>query len=581
LLARRTREGRILALALFLMVAGYSTHLYLPIRAAQKPAINEGNPSSWERMRDLLERKQYGSTSMLDRRGTLSSQLDKEFWRYFSRQWPLLPTERLWGALLPLALGLVGAGWQARRDRTSFLVQGTFVGLTTAGLIVFLNFTDHEVRERDYFFQSGYHAYALWIGMGSAFLIGWVRDSFSGERGRGVAFGACAFLMAVQPVLLMRNLWFTHDRRGNFVARDYAQNMLEPLAPNSFMFTNGDNDTFPLWYLQQVEGFRKDVRVVNLSLLNTDWYIFQLRDQEPKVPITLDDQTIRLAGQGAFQDHEGNIIYTNQFMVKHIMEQDRTASGWKKQPYFAVTVPEHNNLDAYFSLEGLVYRVNTDTLGPEIDVAATRRAMYDTFKYRGLFTKDGTWDSTVYKDENAATLSRNYAAAHLQLAFVYESQKNLPKAIEELERVERMFPGYVDVLLPLGKFYIDSGDTVRALRLFERLIARAPNSPEARYYYGVTLMFTGQPSAALAQLNRSIELEPNNFYAYMAAYTVLSESGQTEQAIAYLERWVRLHPEDTEARALVESFRRGERPFGGNLTPTPSAPGLDPRILPR
>ena len=578
LLARRTREGRVLALALLMMIAGYSTHLYLPIRAAQHPAINEGDPSSWHRLRDLLERKQYGTSSMLDRRGSLQGQLDKEFWRYFSRQWPLLPTERLWGSLLPLTLGILGAIWQLRRDRTTFLAQASFVALTTAGLIVFLNFTDHEVRERDYFFQSGYHAYAIWIGLGAAWLIGWVRESFTGESPRRIAMAGSSFLMLLQPVLLMKNLWYTHDRRGNYVARDYAQNMLEPLAPNSFMFTNGDNDTFPLWYLQQVEGFRKDVRVVNLSLLNTDWYIFQLRDEEPKVPINLDDQTIRLAGQGAFQDQEGNIIYTNQYMVKHIMEQNRTASGWKRQPYFAVTVPEDFGLEPHFTLEGLVHRVNPDTLGPDIDEPATHRAMYDVFKYRGLFKPDGMWDSTVYKDENAATLSRNYAAAHLQLAFHYEKQGDLRKAIQELERVERMFPGYVDILVPLGKFYIDAGDTARAQQLFERLIARAPDNPEAHYYYGVTLMFTGKGAEALAQLNRSIELEPNNFYAYMAAYTLLMESGQPEQALTYLERWVSLHPEDEQARAMVESVRRGTP-----LSPGTPAPGPPPgqNLLPR
>jgi len=566
-LAFKSREGRILALAFLLMVLGYSTHLYLPIRAAQNPAINEGNPSSWDRLRDLLERKQYGETSMFERRAPWSAQLDKEFWRYFRRQWPLFPTDRLWGSLVPLLLGVLGAWWQAKRERTSFLTMACFVGLTTVGLILFLNFTDHEVRERDYFFQSGYHAYAVWIAMGAAWLMHWVRESFAGEGGKRAAVGATAGLMALQPVMLLQNMWFTHDRRDNYVARDYAYNMLAPLAPNSYVFTNGDNDTFPLWYLQQVENFRKDVRVVNLSLLNTDWYIFQLRDQEPKVPIALDDDVIRQAGQGAFQDHHGNIIYTNRFMVDHIMAQNRTPAGWKKPPYFAVTVPEHMDLDSYFSLEGLVYRVNPDTTQPEVDEDATRKAMYETFRYRGLFHADGSWDSTVYKDENSATLSRNYAAAHLQLAFLYENRGQLPAAIAELERVERMFPGYVDVLVPLGKFYMDAGDTVRALRLFERLIARNPNNSEAHYYYGVTLMFKRDGGGALRELDRAIQLDPGNFYAYVAAYTMLYETGQPERALTYLQRWVSQHPEDAETRALLDRHR------GGTPLPRDVAPG--------
>ncbi|MGH7741351.1 MAG: glycosyltransferase family 117 protein, partial [Candidatus Eiseniibacteriota bacterium] len=283
MLGMKHREGRIIALALSLMAVGYSTHAYLPIRAAQHPAINEGNPSDWESLRFLLERKQYGESKMYERRGPWSAQLNKEFWRYWKRQWTLFPTPQWNGpgatrrepsalnSLLPLLLGLLG-GWYQRKNRISWLTTGILLLFATAGMIIFLNFTDHEVRDRDYFFTTGYHAYALWIGLGVSWLIGWVRDSFSaGGLQRAVTYTVAA-LMLLQPFLVMRTLWFTHDRRGNYVAHDYAYNMLVPLAPGGFVFTNGDNDTFPLWYMQQVENFRRDVRVVNLSLLNTDWY---------------------------------------------------------------------------------------------------------------------------------------------------------------------------------------------------------------------------------------------------------------------------------------------------------------------
>jgi Tfp pilus assembly protein PilF len=346
--------------------------------------------------------------------------------------------------------------------------------------------------------------------------------------------------------------------------------MLVPLADSSFVVTNGDNDTFPLWYMQQVENFRKDVRVVNLSLLNTDWYIFQLRDEQPKIPIQLDDDVIKMAGQGAFQDARGNIVYTNRFMIDHIVQVDRRPNGsWIKQPYFAVTVPEHMGLDKQFTLEGLVYRVQTDTLHTDIDVAATRRNMYDVFKYRGLFFKDGTWDTTVYKDENASTLSRNYAAAHLQLAFEYEKSQDLPKAIAELERVERMFPGYVDVLVPLGKFYMEARDTVRAQRLFERLVAKNPQDSEAHYYYGVTLMFMHQTAPALREFDRAIQLNPGNFYAYVAAYSMLHDMGRAEEAQNYLRRWVTLHPEDAETKRMLESEPAGQAPAAPAQPSTP------------
>jgi len=588
MLSLKHREGRIIALALSLMVVGYSTHAYLPIRAAQHPAINEGDPSNWESLRFLLERKQYGESNMFERRGPLSAQLGKEFWRYWKRQWTLVPTAQFNGpgaarrepsvlnSLLPLLLGLLGGWWQ-RKNRVSWLTTGCLFVFATVGMILFLNFTDHEVRDRDYFFTTGYHAYTLWIGLGVAWLIGWVRDSFSEGRLKQTVTVTVAALMLLQPFLLLRTLWFTHDRRGNFVAHDYAYNMLVPLAPNSFVFTNGDNDTFPLWYMQQVEDFRRDVRVVNLSLLNTDWYIRQLRDEAPRVPIDLDDRLVKMLGVGAIRDSADHVIMTNAFMTNHIMQQDRVSSGWKSQPYFAVTVPEHFGFDRQFSLEGLVYRVNPDTLHPDIDAQATRHNLYDVFKYRGLFLADGAWDTTVFKDENASTLSRNYAAAHLQLAFYYRRQGRLQLAIAEMERVSRMFPDYTEILAPLGGFYMDAGDTTRALALFRRLAARDPGNPEAHYYLGVTLMYQGHPQQALPEFDAAIALDPNYNQPYYAAYYALKQLGEDQRAAGYLSKWVDLHPDDASARQLLDSETqppgsKSQRPAPPPRPPSTSLP---------
>ena len=581
MLARRTREGRVLALALALMVVGYSTHVYLPIRAAQHPEINEGNPSNWANLRDLLERKQYGQSSMFKRRAALGPQLDKEFWRYWKRQWPVVPAPtssspmqrpiepRAYQYALPLLLGLLGA-WFQRRERVSYLTLGGLFAFSTVGMIVFLNFTDHEVRDRDYFFTTAYHFYAIWIGMGAVWLIGWVRESFAAPGARRLGTAAAAVLLAIPPVLLARNLWFTHDRSRNYVAHDYAYDMLAPLQPNSYVYTNGDNDTFPLWYMQAVERFRRDVRVVNLSLLNTDWYIQQLRDDPPRVPIQLDDATVKLLGEGLVADSSGRAIMTSEWMVHHILAVSRKGTnGWVKQPYFAVTVPEHMGYERYFTLEGLVYRVNRDSLQGTLDVETTRHALYDEFRYRGLFKSDGTWDPSVYKDENAATLSRNFAAAHLQLAYYYRRHGQLDLAIAEMERVSRMFPDYyADVQVPLGGFYMDHGDTAKALALFERLAHEVPNDPEVHYSFGLTLAFKGQIDRALSEFDAAIRLDPNYGSAYYAAYYTLLQIGARERALGYIQRWVEGHPNDAQAREMLESQRSGPRPpAGGEARP--------------
>jgi tetratricopeptide (TPR) repeat protein len=352
--------------------------------------------------------------------------------------------------------------------------------------------------------------------------------------------------------------------------------MLAPLAQGSYVFTNGDNDTFPLWYMQEVENFRRDVRVVNLSLLNTDWYIQQLRDQAPRVPIRLDDATIKVLGEGAVQDSLGRYVLTNQYMVAHIVGQSqKPGGGWTQQPYFAVTVPEHMGLEPHFTLEGLVYRVNRDTLQGQLDEPVTRHALYDVFKYRGLFLADGSWDTTVYKDENAATLSRNFAAAHLQLAFHYRRQGQMNRAIAEMERVTRMFPDFADVLIPLGGFYMDQGDTARALALFEKLAARSPGNPEVRYSYGLTLVFKGRLEQALHEFDAAIALDPNYNSAYYAAYYCLNQFGQHDRALAYIQRWVDRHPNDAQAQQMLEGARgKVTRPPSSQPLPRPPQPNL-------
>jgi tetratricopeptide (TPR) repeat protein len=606
-LAVKYREGRVLLLALFLMGAGYSTHLYLPIRAAQHPGVNEGAPATWDKMRDLLERKQYGEMKPLERRAALGAQLDKEFFRYLRRQWVLVGPDdydrlqasrtahatdtgpRAWfwnlvhnvwllfppGAFLPLALGLLGGWWQYRREKRSFALTFVFLGISTVGMIAFLNFTDHEVRDRDYFFQSGFHGYSMWIGLGVARLIEWVRESFDSDGARRLATIGSTALLSLQPFLLMSNLWFTHDRSHNYIARDYAYNMLATLKPNSFMFTNGDNDTFPLWYIQQVEGFRKDVRIVNLSLLNTDWYIRQLRDEEPKVPIKLDDRTIDMLGAGAFQDEKGNIIYTNEFMVHHMLEEAKKDSGWVRQPYFAVTVPNQYGYEPYLRQEGIVQEVMTDSTKAGFDEPATRHALYEVYKYRGLIRDDGSWDPHVYKDENAQNLSRNYAFAHMELAMHYRRQRQFPQAIAEMERVERMFPNWVEIQVPLGGIYLAAGDSAKAWAFYDRLAQRVPQSAEAHYYRGAALGYRGHDAEALEEFRTARRLNPNYSYAYYDEFRTLWDLARHEEAIGVLQQWVVRHPDDPEGSEMLQRARA----MLGDQSQAPTPPGLAPPRL--
>ena len=194
--------------------------------------------------------------------------------------------------MLPLILGLIGLLWQSfagKKGIEQFWVVFFLFFMTGVAIVIYLNQPPQQPRERDYAFAGSFYAFAIWIGMGVAalwrfFMIGW-RKSGRRARNAGVFTAAAATVVGlVIPLQMVSQTWDDHDRSGRYAARDYAVNYLESLEPNAIVFCNGDNDTFPLWYAQEVEGVRPDVKIVNLSYLNSDWYANQMRRQSYTAP---------------------------------------------------------------------------------------------------------------------------------------------------------------------------------------------------------------------------------------------------------------------------------------------------------
>lgn len=176
--------------------------------------------------------------------------------------------------LLPLILGLIGLWFHFKADWKDGWAIMMFFLFTGIAIVVYTNHKPFEPRERDYAFVGSFYVFAIWIGLGVHALFDLLKNSQQNARNAMVISAAC--LVAV-PGLMAQQNWDDHDRSGRTTARDIAKAYLDSCAPNAILFTNGDNDTFPLWYVQEVEQYRTDVRVVNLSLLNTDWYIDQMR----------------------------------------------------------------------------------------------------------------------------------------------------------------------------------------------------------------------------------------------------------------------------------------------------------------
>lgn len=191
--------------------------------------------------------------------------------------------------LLPFLLGLAGIFYQLNRDFKNWWVVLLLFLMTGAAIVFYLNQYPNQPRERDYAYAGSFYFFAIWIGLGVLALYEGL-SKLLGEKASAPAAGA---LCMVVPVLMAVQNWDDHDRSGRYLARDVAFNYLNSCAPNAILLTNGDNDTFPLWYAQEVEGVRTDVRVCNLMLLNTDWYINQMKRatyESAPLPVTLPPQ---------------------------------------------------------------------------------------------------------------------------------------------------------------------------------------------------------------------------------------------------------------------------------------------------
>ena len=310
---------RFLSRCVLAVVVGLSFNFFLPIRAAQRPVINEGDPlcdgfvetaaaiytngkAGCPALASSLRRDQYAKPPVTMRMAPVTHQLHN-FFQYFDWQWArgMDPDEpvsrkRLPFTLLFLALGVGGlvSVWRADRNTGAYLV--VLAATLSLGLVYYLNFRygyslapevtgprTHEVRERDYFFLLGFAVWGVMAGLG--LVRGWL---WLGDRLGSTRKAAPVLAVAALPLFLNLN-WA--NRAGDYAAHDYAYDLLNSLEPYAVLFTNGDNDTFPLWYLQEVEGVRQDVTVAVVQYLFTDWYPKQLREltgpdrQRPFVPV--------------------------------------------------------------------------------------------------------------------------------------------------------------------------------------------------------------------------------------------------------------------------------------------------------
>ena len=314
---RTVMRPRLLLAAIGAVLLGMTPFATQPIRAAYFPVLNEGEPTgcrteitvsctfskaTWTAFKYNFNREQYGKPQVTERQAPFSAQIGM-WWLYFRWQWlrdPYIKMQTAQSVLaaLFLVLGLFGGWVHWKRDRQSFWFFGPLMFTMTLGLIFYLNFkygysqapelgetVEREVRDRDYFYLWSFSAWSVWAALGLAFVWESIAALIGAEM---VKLGTQVLelpkrrswllatpVLAVACIPLVGN-WGPSSRRGDDTTASFAVDLLNSVEPYGILVTVGDNDTFPLWYAQEVEGIRQDVVIANTSLLNTDWYVRQI-----------------------------------------------------------------------------------------------------------------------------------------------------------------------------------------------------------------------------------------------------------------------------------------------------------------
>lgn len=638
---------------------GFSSYAYVPLRSAVGPTIDEGEPKTYANFKEYLERKQYGSESMLrralHRRAQLRNQLlahpHMGYGGYMLAQY--LPwkqgelradenevrTRTLFGKKLEfetlrVTLGdsprwqwilfvlfqfpFLYAGWLAYKRNPQ--VGGYLVLLyiaTSYGLIFYMNFADGtgmelrdyqywaergfdpkmkpdpvhlEVRDRDYFFTPGFIYMGILFGVAAAFLLQWLS-----RVGGSMAMRAAGLALAVTAFAVPSwSNWKEHDRSGDYVPWDYAYNLLMSCRPNSVLFTNGDNDTFPLWFIQEVEGVRKDVRVVNLSLVNTNWYIKQLRSREPALKVGFSDKEIdemqprawefkqtvamKLPNSSITVELEPRpYLKVQDIMVLHVVQNNYPA----RPIHFAVTVSDDNmmGLEKYLVMEGMVYTIVEEKKNKEIDAAATARLVDSVYKFRGL------GDPDVYIDLNTEGLLTNYSATNFRLVMWAQDQiAALDRRLEELKKssassdsvaaLERekkekiaFAEKYLDLnarILPRewrnsyygAQFYAGVKDYAKAEEYYRRgLASDAPNTKLFVANLAQLHIEQGEYAQAESLLSSAKDKNPNDFELWYGLSDLYQKQGQPAKARSVLGEWLKNNPSHQYASMVQQQIQ--------------------------
>jgi len=390
---------------------------------------------------------------------------------------------------LPLLLGLVGMLWQWREGREGkqqFLVVMLLFLMTGLAIVVYLNQTPLQPRERDYAYAGSFYAFAIWIGMGVGMISEKVRVKSKKYATVMAVLSAVACLLV--PLQMASQTWDDHDRSGRYTCRDFGANYLNSLQREGhpIILTNGDNDTFPLWYNHEVEGVRTDTRDCNLEYLQTDWYIDQMKRpayDSPALPISFrheDYQEGRMEylpinidsiniGSATISLKGKKGLYKNELMVLEMLSQ----ANWERPIYSSISMGTDNLsfLHDHLVLEGLAYRISPEATGLRVDVERLYDNMMHRFRYGGLNAKG------LYVDEDVKHMANTHQLLMGTLIDSLLQQNNLKRAMAVCRKWQQEMPSenvpYTEAALSMAKCYYMTGQPEKGDEIICNLLQRS------------------------------------------------------------------------------------------------------------
>ncbi len=548
--SRKDFSNKFILTAVFLVIVGLSTHIYLIIRTQFQPFLNHGHPHNLKMFLDYILRRQYGNTTFLHRRASFVYQITGQYIPYLSHQFfnvdfikaiTGLSTKLISGLInfFIFGFGFLGIFLSGKKNKKIFLTILSLFLTSSIIMVYVINLSNSEVRPRDYFFILSYLIWVIWIGIG-------LTGIFNRIKKKSLRYIIIAILF-IFPVLNIVSQYKIQNRSEDKFAVNYGANILNSLEKNAILFTLGDNDTFPLWYLQAVQdkniyqhkylskekysdsnyklldfrknrcnGIRQDVSVVNLSLLNLHWYLRQIRDTENiafnlpdnKIKQILPYKVLKNLRIPVVSKNKKDVVFisikkgsfltiSQQVLIKILQD------NFGRRPiYFMSSIPDLQMIKPNYSYEGVVSKFGKFSKGENINIKRLETNLNKVYNYSGILNPD------VYKNDTVKRLYSSYGEAYLKASDYYRLNKKNSDALRYYEEGFKFFENKEPLIPALSDLYLVNGKPERALSLLFDSLKKHPYDYDLNVKAGLLLCDLNKYDDGLNMLENAVYINP-------------------------------------------------------------------------